>query len=122
MQRSESEKQMEKTAKSDCHIDTMTEPANTIPEKWANVAASESYYYVGVKASPYATESAVFGLSSDETMALTKRFESTVSPVVNGVMIKGPPFSVINALAELGYRVISNTGETEILWTLQREV
>ncbi|KAM0729309.1 hypothetical protein ACS0PU_004663 [Formica fusca] len=36
-------------------------------------------------------------------------------------MLKGTPFSVINALAELGYRVICSTGEAEILWTLQRE-
>lgn len=36
-------------------------------------------------------------------------------------LISGTPFSVINALAELGYRVICSTGETEILWTMQRE-
>lgn len=36
--------------------------------------------------------------------------------------IAGPPFSIINALAELGYRVICSTGEAEILWTLQREL
>lgn len=33
-----------------------------------------------------------------------------------------PPFSIINALAELGYRVISSTGDSEVLWTMQREL
>ncbi|EZA55858.1 hypothetical protein X777_04077 [Ooceraea biroi] len=58
-----------------------------------------------------------------EAAALRSRFPLTPgSPdVMNGIVIKGSPFSVINALAELGYRVICSTGEAEILWTLQRE-
>lgn len=30
--------------------------------------------------------------------------------------------TVINSLAQLGYRVITSCGETETLWTLQREI
>lgn len=81
------------------------------------------FYYIGVKASPFATDCAVFGLPPKEASALRSRFPlSPSSPnVVNGITLKGTPFSVINALAELGYRVICSTGETEILWTMQRE-
>ncbi|XP_018301672.1 uncharacterized protein [Mycetomoellerius zeteki] len=81
------------------------------------------FYYVGVKASPFAADSTVFGLTPKEVSALRCRFE--LSPgsvnVVNGIRLKGTPFSVINALAELGYRVICSTGEAEVLWTLQRD-
>ncbi|XP_018397545.1 PREDICTED: uncharacterized protein LOC108775624 [Cyphomyrmex costatus] len=81
------------------------------------------FYYVGVKASPFAADSAVFGLPPKEVSALRCRFP--LSPcstnVVNGIMLKGTPFSIINALAELGYRVICSTGEAEVLWTLQRD-
>ncbi|KYN15891.1 Ankyrin repeat domain-containing protein 39 [Trachymyrmex cornetzi] len=90
------------------------------------------FYYVGVKASPFAADSAVFGLPPKEVSALRCRFP--LSPcstnVVNGIMLKGTyvaklisgtPFSVINALAELGYRVVCSTGEAEVLWTLQRD-
>lgn len=83
----------------------------------------DTFYYIGVKASPFASDCSVFGLPPTEGSALRSRFPlSASSPnVVNGIMLKGSPFSVINALAELGYRVICSTGEAEILWTLQRE-
>ncbi|XP_076396152.1 uncharacterized protein LOC100877259 isoform X5 [Megachile rotundata] len=100
----------------------MTQSANAAIGKLANVISDENYYYVGVKASPFANDCVVFGLNSDEISALSKRFPNSGSDVVNGVMIKGPPFAIINALAELGYRVICSTGEAEILWTLQREL
>ncbi|RLU17108.1 hypothetical protein DMN91_011177 [Ooceraea biroi] len=98
----------------------------------ATVEDDEIFYYIGVKASPFATDCVVFGLMPYEAAALRSRFPLTPgSPdVVNGIVIKGTyvgklisgsPFSVINALAELGYRVICSTGEAEILWTLQRE-
>lgn len=83
---------------------------------------SDSYYYVAVKGSPFASDCNVFGLTQDEVVALSKRFPNSGSEVINGVMIKGPPLNIINALAELGYRVICTTGEAEILWTLQREI
>ncbi|XP_033178360.1 uncharacterized protein LOC105680196 isoform X3 [Bombus impatiens] len=101
----------------------MSQSVNTSVGKLANeVNDDENYYYVGVKASPFANDCVVFGLNSDEILALSKRFPNSGSDVVNGTMIKGPPFSIINALAELGYRVICSTGEAEILWTLQREL
>ncbi|EFN64625.1 hypothetical protein EAG_03777 [Camponotus floridanus] len=92
----------------------------------------DTFYYVGVRASPFAADCVVFGLPSKETSALHSRFplSSTSTNIVNGIMLKGiyvaklisgTPFSVINALAELGYRVICSSGETEVLWTLQRE-
>jgi len=34
----------------------------------------------------------------------------------------GPPIAVINTLSELGYEVVSSTGEAEVVWTLRREV
>ncbi|KAK1127831.1 hypothetical protein K0M31_003323 [Melipona bicolor] len=100
----------------------MSQSGNTCVGKLASVINDESYYYVGVKANPFATDCVVFGLNSDEILALSKRFPNSGSDVINGTMIKGPPFSIINALAELGYRVICSTGEAEILWTLQREL
>ncbi|XP_012226302.1 uncharacterized protein [Linepithema humile] len=84
----------------------------------------DTLYYIGVKASPFASDSAIFGLPPEEVTALRSRFPLCPScpNVVNGIMFKGSPFSIINALAELGYRVTCSTGEAEILWTLQREL
>ncbi|XP_011693415.1 PREDICTED: uncharacterized protein LOC105453290 isoform X4 [Wasmannia auropunctata] len=83
----------------------------------------DTFYYIGVKASPFATDCAVFGLSPKEIAALRTRFPLAAGStnVLNAIMLKGTPFSVINALAELGYRVICTTGDAEILWTMQRE-
>ncbi|EFN80877.1 uncharacterized protein LOC105186480 isoform X2 [Harpegnathos saltator] len=83
----------------------------------------DTFYYVGVRASPYATDCAVFGLMSNEQSALRARFPLAPesSDVINGILFKGSPFSVINALAELGYRIVCSTGESEVLWTMQRE-
>ncbi|XP_017767309.1 PREDICTED: uncharacterized protein LOC108555796 isoform X2 [Eufriesea mexicana] len=100
----------------------MSQSENAMIGKLANVINDENYYYIGVKASPFAIDCAVFGLNPDEVSALSKRFPNSGTNVLNGVMIKGPPFSIINALAELGYRVVCSTGETEILWTMQREL
>ncbi|KAL0123618.1 hypothetical protein PUN28_005853 [Cardiocondyla obscurior] len=99
--------------------------ATTSTSKKQDVADEEDdiFYYIGVKASPFAPECVVFGLSPKEVSAIRSRFP--LSPanadILNGVKIKGAPFSVINALAELGYRVICSAGESETLWTLQRE-
>ncbi|GJQ80884.1 hypothetical protein Trydic_g14141 [Trypoxylus dichotomus] len=35
--------------------------------------------------------------------------------IVNGVLIKGNPIDVVNALGELGYRVVGTTGEAEVV-------
>lgn len=49
------------------------------------------FYYVGVKASPFATDCAVFGLPPKEASALRSRFPLSPSStnVVNGIMLKG---------------------------------
>ncbi|XP_078050849.1 uncharacterized protein LOC144477207 [Augochlora pura] len=97
-----------------------------IGKELANAITDENYYYIGVKASPFAKDSVVFGLKDNEVLALAKRFQSSdyIKTVENGVIIQGAPFSVINALAELGYRVISSTGggTSDTLWTMQREL
>lgn len=81
-----------------------------------------NYTYVFVKGSLYARDSAVFGLSSDEVIALSKRFQNSSVAIDNGVLIKGSPSSVINTLAQLGYKIVSSTGDAEVVWTLQREI
>lgn len=80
------------------------------------------FYYVFVKGSLYSPDSAVFGLEVTEIQALAKKFNSPFKEVENGVMFKKSVCEVINALAQLGYRVISTCGETETLFTLQREI
>lgn len=51
----------------------------------------EIFYYIGVRASPFATDCSVFGLSSDEQTALRSRFPKTPdnTDIINGIMIKG---------------------------------
>ncbi|CRL00481.1 CLUMA_CG013742, isoform B [Clunio marinus] len=73
----------------------------------------EIYYYVFIKASLYSADSAIFGLEQQEVQALSKRFNSTFKEIENGVMIKKPVSVVVNALAQLGYKVISTCGEGE---------
>ncbi|KAK0179925.1 hypothetical protein PV327_005622 [Microctonus hyperodae] len=90
--------------------------------KLVQLDVNDTYYYIAVKGSPFSVDCTVFGLSSDEIFALCKRYPNSGSEVVNGVMIKGPPLAIINTMAELGYRVISSTGEAEVLWTLYREI
>lgn len=82
----------------------------------------EIYYYIFVKGSLYSPDSAVFGLELQEIQALAKKFNSPCKEVENGIMFKKSVVEVINALAQLGYRVISTCGETETMFTLQREI
>ncbi|KAK4880759.1 hypothetical protein RN001_008905 [Aquatica leii] len=42
--------------------------------------------------------------------------------IPNGVLLKESPIAVVNALSELGYKVVGTTGESEIVWTMQRDV
>lgn len=51
----------------------------------------DTLYYIGVKASPFATDCAVFGLQPKETSALRSRFplSPSVTNVMNGIMLKG---------------------------------
>jgi hypothetical protein len=41
--------------------------------------------------------------------------------LINLCFLPGSPIQVINTLSELGYKVVSSTGEAEVVWTLQRE-
>lgn len=86
---------------------------------------SGNYAYVVVKGSLHATDSAVFGLNDVETRALRKKYSYTQNEareVINGVMLRAPPVEVVNALGQLGYKVVATTGEAEVIWTMQREV
>lgn len=82
-----------------------------------------TYAYVAVKGFLQSTDCDVYGLNEEEILALAKRYEVPKNNMkVTGVNLKGGCISVINSLAELGYRVITSTGENEITWTLQREI
>lgn len=67
----------------------MSQTENAAIGKVASVIDDEHYYYVGVKASPFATDCVVFGLTTREIVALSKRFPNSGTDVINGVMIKG---------------------------------
>ena len=84
--------------------------------------SSGTYAYEAVKASIHAAESAVFGLNEAETVALVKHFNNYKSDVINGIVLKATPIQVVNALGQLGYRVIGTTGDSEIVWTMQRDI
>ncbi|XP_014212235.1 ankyrin repeat domain-containing protein 39-like [Copidosoma floridanum] len=90
----------------------MSDTENKMTEKLAQIISSESYYYIAVKGSPFAVDCAVFGLTSAEVLALSKRFPPTGAEIVNGIVIKGSPLCVINTLSELGYRVVCSTAQT----------
>ncbi|XP_018575412.1 uncharacterized protein LOC108914164 [Anoplophora glabripennis] len=84
--------------------------------------ASGTFAYVAVKASIHAFDSAVFGLNDDELKALVKKFSDYRKEVINGVLLKASPIEVVNALGQLGYRVVATTGEAEVIWTMQRDL
>ena len=84
--------------------------------------SSGTYAYVAVKASIHASDSAVFGLYDDEIKALVKRFSEYRKEIINGVLLKASPLEVVNALGQLGYRVVATTGEAEVIWTMQRDI
>ncbi|XP_014358328.2 uncharacterized protein LOC106710706 [Papilio machaon] len=88
----------------------------------SNVPSEDGVVYIAVKGSLYANDSSVFGLGQEEIKALTSRFPGSGVGVVNGVTIKTNVLNSLNALGQLGYKIISSTGETEITWTLQREI
>lgn len=76
--------------------------------------------YIAVKGSLHAYECAIFGLKPEEVRALESKFTRTI--IVNGDAFKTNVIIVLNALVQLGYRIISSTGESEITWTMQREI
>ena len=81
-----------------------------------------TYFYIAVKGSLHAQDCSVFGLSTEEISALAKRYSYSAANIINGIILRGPPINVINLLGQLGYKIISSTGEAEIVWTMQREV
>lgn len=87
-----------------------------------SVASSTGIYaYVAVKASLHGDITSVFGLNQTEVSALSKRFQCKTE-VINGISLKAPPIVIVNALSQLGYKVVTSTGEAEIVWTMQREL
>lgn len=84
--------------------------------------SSGMYAYVAVKASLHSSDSAVFGLSDEELKALITKFHNYRKDIINGVLLKATPIETVNALGELGYKVVCTTGEAEITWTMQREI
>lgn len=98
-------------------------PINIIPVPVAIPKTDGNFLYIAVKGSLYSSDSAVFGLNDEETVALSKRFSNSSVAIENGHTIKGPPITVINTLAQLGYKVVCSTGDnSEIVWTLRREI
>lgn len=80
------------------------------------------YYYIFIKGSLYSPDSAVFGLEAAEIQALSKKFNSPCKEIENGIMLKKSVCETINALAQLGYKVISTCGDAETMFTMQREL
>lgn len=80
-----------------------------------------TFVYIAVKGSLHDNSCTVFGLNQEEVQAINRRFDNSVKAVVNGVMVSTSPLNMLNALAQLSYKVISSCGEAEISWTLQRE-
>lgn len=84
------------------------------------IEADGVLYYIAVKGSLHAFDCAVFGLKDEEVKALESKYVRTI--IVNGVAFKTNVMNVVNSLVQLGYKIVSSTGETEITWTMQREV
>lgn len=80
------------------------------------------FVYLAVKGSLHSGDCAVFGLNDVERAALKKRFPGEKTQLLNGTHVSGQVLQVINALSELGYQVVTSTGEAEITWTLRREI
>lgn len=83
------------------------------------IVEEDSVVYIAIKGSLHANDSSVFGLGEEEKRALSKKFPGS-GEVVNGVSIKTNVLDALNSLSQLGYKIVSSTGETEITWTLQR--
>ncbi|XP_023943016.1 uncharacterized protein LOC112049388 [Bicyclus anynana] len=86
------------------------------------IPIADSVVYVAIKGSLHAQDCSAFGLGQEEIKALVQKFAGSGSNVVNGITIKTNVLHAINALGQLGYKVVSSTGEAEITWTLQREI
>ncbi|CAH2104640.1 unnamed protein product [Euphydryas editha] len=96
---------------------------NILTSNLSNIPiAEDGVIYIAIKGSLHANDSSVFGLRHEEIKAIIQKFPGSGSNVVNGVTIKANALQAINALCQLGYKVICSTGETEITWTLQRDI
>lgn len=81
----------------------------------------ENVYYAAIKGFLNADNCLAFGLSLEEERALYAQTQSgSKSQIPNFFRIN--VLGAINALSQLGYRVVSTTGESEITWTLMREL
>lgn len=84
--------------------------------------SSGTHAYVCVTGCLQADGASVYGLNKEEEEALSKRYPSKDS-IINGIMLKCPVMEVLNALAQLGYKVVTTTGTVgEIIWTMQRDL
>lgn len=110
------------TQTSNSQTTTIAAPTNPVVAIPVVPSLEGQYVYVFIKGSLYANFTSVFGLDVNEVIALTKRYNNTSTQIDNGIMIKAGPAEIINALSQLGYKVVCSTGEAEITWTLQREV
>ncbi|XP_046807087.1 uncharacterized protein LOC111684889 [Lucilia cuprina] len=69
----------------------------------------------------FKTKHRIHSLNDTEIQALSKRFENSVKPVVNRVMVSASHLVMLNTLAQLSYKVVC-CGKAEICWTMQREI
>lgn len=95
---------------------------NILVSNLANsILQQDDCIYIAIKGSLHANDCSVFGLGQEEIKAIVKKFPGSGSNVVNGLTIKSNVLQAINALSQLGYKVVSTTGEAEITWTLKRD-
>ncbi|CAG9825481.1 unnamed protein product [Phaedon cochleariae] len=80
-----------------------------------------TFVYVAVKGSLHSSDTSVFGLCEVEVKALVKRFSNKQKEVINGIILEAPPIVVINALSQLGYRVVATTGASQSLDEMEFE-
>lgn len=52
-------------------------------------------FYIAVKGSLHSSDSSVFGLTSEEFNALSKRYPDSNKEVINGVLIKGRTILIV---------------------------
>lgn len=104
-----------------CTVSTSSPNVVTIPVPVVS-PPEDIYTYVAIKGSLHAQDCSIFGLNKEEILALSKRFASGSTEIINGIMVKAAPIDVINTISKLGYKVISSTGEAETVWTMQREI
>lgn len=85
------------------------------------ISEDEGVVYIAIKGSLHANDCSIFGLGQEEIRALANKYPGS-GVVVNGLSIKANIIDAINSLSQLGYKIVSSTGEAEITWTLQRDI